>query len=226
MSAATSWRVSAVIAGALLTIAGCTQPAAEQGEAPEETVLSDVCGDIDYSSAASLLGDEAVGAVSESGEILGSADVGTLVCGAEVPPPANTGFGFAVWNYIPDNGNEEFIAGRESIWGDLDYVYPLQGAGYGEIDQSLLLEPEVEELSADGWDRVAVVRYFQGGDGAQSWDPEGNGMVMFCSFQADDLSIDFELRVGDERTESPPDSQPYTEMLSDIADQVAQRLRA
>ncbi|MEU6248345.1 hypothetical protein [Glycomyces sp. NPDC047010] len=223
MSAA--WRrYSAVLTGALLVTVGCTPSGAEDGEAPEGTVLSDVCGDLDYGAAAALLGDEAVQAVSGSGEVLGSTEVGTLLCGAEVPPPANTEFGFAVWNYIPDNGNEEFIAGREQIWGDLGYVYPLQGADYGEIDRSLLVEPEVEELSADGWDRAAVVRYFQVGEDAQSWDPDGDGMVVFCSFQTGDLTIDFELRVGDQGTGTAPDTQPYTEMLTGVADQLAERL--
>jgi len=189
-------------------------------------VLSDVCGEVDYSAAVALLGEQAVEGASGGGEVLGSAEVGTLLCGAEVPPPANTEFGFAVWNYLPDNGNEEFIAGREEIWGDLDYVYPLQGADYGEVDQSLLAEPEVEELSAEGWDRVAVVRYSQAGADGRSWDPEGDGMVMFCSFRADDLTIDFELRVGDEGTGIAPDSQPYTEMLTGIADDLAERLDA
>lgn len=140
------------------------------------------------------------------------------------------GFAFHVNNLPVDEAlRKVYIAGDQETWEDLENIYPFGKDeildAHGPITADEIIPPEVDDLELDGWEKASYVRYSQGGDAADTWDPNKHGMILYFSLRDSNLTVDFALRLGDDGSGVDPETEPYLEMMTGIADQIADRLR-
>lgn len=105
-------------------------------------------------------------------------------------------------------------------------IYPHNSPAHIDryVPEEELPQADIRDLDLEGWDAVTLVNIVELSDDLNTWDPEGRGVRFFVLFQHDNLVIQSELQKKALEEEGRPDIEPYVETLTDLADQMRDRI--